>query len=244
MENDEKLLIDNKEIISNDELYNVFEFDYSNQIIENNEYFKQWKSKIKKKNNKSIRFYKCNKDKIYFYNKIYNEFDSYIDNCPKCKNQICYFCSQIIENHYPFSRYIQKYCCLKRLFFFILFREDFENDECPFFVFIIAYIAFIIPFINNLGVILCIIQNLFCQRMTKYAQFTSYHEYYNKRLNIYRTIIFINLGFGICMSICYSLISFIFMLIIFLISIPFKTLPTINLIFFVSENAFDIYSLC
>ena len=243
MENDGKLLIDNKGIISNNKLDNVFKFDYWNQIIENNEYFRQWKSEIKKKNNKSVRFYKCNKDKIYFYRNICNEFDSYTDCCPKCNKYICYFCSQIIENPNPFSMYIQNYCCLKRLFFIILFREDFKDETYPFFNFIIAYIVFIIPFINNLGLILCIIQYLFFYRKTKYAEFTNYQEFYYKRENLFRAIIFINLGFGICISICYSLICFIFMLIFFLISIPFKTLPTINLIFFVSENIFESYNL-
>ena len=46
------------------------------------------------------------------------------------------------------------------------------------------------------------------------------------------------------MSICYLSFTLVFMIITFLMSIPFKMAPLTNLIFYVSENASDSFHTC
>ena len=84
-------------------------------------------------------------------------------------------------------------------------------------------------------------QNLFCHRKPKkYPEYHDYQHYYIERKAVccFLTIAIINLCFSICMSICYLPLTLVFMIITFLMSIPFKMTPLTNLIFYVSENAF------
>ena len=245
MENDEKAFIEDNYIMPNGGLNDIFKFEYSNQNIEKSKDYQLWKSKIKKNNQGLIRFYKCNEDKICFYEKVNNHFDYYAKACPKCQYQICCYCSKIIKDNNIFSRYIESYCCLKRLISFIFFREDYKDEEYPYISFILGYIVFIIPFTNILSVLICIIQNFFCLRKNKNHNYYTYHEHFRECITTYRLILLINLGFGICMTICYLIISYIFMLILFLFSIPFKLIPVTNLIFYVAENSsYSIYGCC
>ena len=86
MENDED--ISNK---LNDNLDEVFNFDYEKENIKENKEFQKWKSKIEKIYGKNYRIYKCNKDKICFYGEINTELDYYMDYCPKCKKKFVIF---------------------------------------------------------------------------------------------------------------------------------------------------------
>ena len=186
--------------------YDVFKFDYENQNIENNIDFKKWKTKIEKENTDEIKIYKCNNCKICFYEKAYDDsdFNEYSSSCPICKNIICCFCYQLLERLDNFSRYLRGYCCLKRLISFIFFREIFSDNEYPIYNFIFGYIAFIIPCINSTGLILCIIQNLFCLRPSKKNKNQSYGDNYildEKSCLSFTIIKVINIGFAFCCSI-------------------------------------------
>ena len=223
----------------------VFKIDYENQNIENNIDFKKWKEKMKKANTDKIGFYRCNDCKICFYNRIYDEFNHYSSNCPICKKEICCFCSQYIKGDNTFPRYLKNYCCLKRFISFIFFREKFSDNSFQKIAFIMAYIAFIIPYINSTGIILSIIQNLFCLRKTKYPQYFHYHDYYyNTKRKYYNLIKLINVCFSFCLSMCYLSLTLFFMIAAFLLSIPFKMLTLTNLIFYVSQNSSYNYCSC
>ena len=239
MENDKNFLNEEKNIIKNNDLDNFFQYDYENQNIKKNKEFQNWKSKMEKKYGKIIILYKCNKDKIFFYKKKKNDYEDYINRCPKCNKYICCFCSQTIIDNNFLPRIIEQYCCLKRLFYFVFFREKFEDKEDDvIFDCILGYILFIIPFTNIFVLFLCIIQNLFCLKKTKYPEFDDYHDYYDFKNNyIYKFVKIINIGFLICMTIPYSFLALIDIFFILLISIPFKMNPTTNFIFFILENA-------
>ena len=162
----------------------------------------------------------------------------YLDICPICKKEICCFCHQYLGEQHNFFRYLRRYCWLKRLIYFIFFREDFLDNYYPFIVFILAYIAFIIPYINGVGIILSIIQTIFCHKKSKNNKYYSYHNYsYQTNNKYYNFIMFFNVCFALFLSICYLSLTLLFMIIIFLISIPFKIIIFTNLIFYVTENA-------
>ena len=237
MENDNKKLLEENIDIVDGEGIKLFRFEYANQNIKKNKEFQNWKLQLIKKYGKTLLLYKCNKDRIYFYNTKAN-FEYYEDNCPECKQSICCFCSQIVDGPHIFSRYIRNFCCLKRTIHFIFFREQFDDNDYPAIAFL-AFIIFIIPFFNNFGIILCIIQNLFCLRKPRNYNHYCIHNYYYQRKALvpYNCIKIISLGFSLCMGICFINFTIIYTLLLLLLSIPFKLRPLNNLIFFVSENA-------
>ena len=248
MENDDKIFIEDKVYTKNNELKKVFRLDYKEQNIQKNKEFQKWKYELDKKYGKSIRIYKCKDDKIFFYHKINDEFDEYIEKCPECYEYICCFCSQIIDGPYPFSRFIRNYFFLKRLFYFLFYREKIVNkeDDFPMFIYILGYIAFIIPNITGFGLILTIIQNLFCLKRYKHAKLNknNFPDYFNirhfleeKKRCIFTILEIISIGFALCMTIPYIIFIIICIIIIFLISIPFKMIPLNNFIFYLAENS-------
>jgi len=161
MEVDEKENIEVKSTkLNNQNIYDfnvyipdIFKYDYENQNIENKTEFINWKSKMRRKYGEDYRFYKCDKDKIVFIGKIFKPIDTYFSKCPTCKNEICCFCSKVIENRLLFSRYIDEFCCFKRTFFFIFFREIFYDDRQN--EIILGYIIFIIPLFSCWGLFVC-----------------------------------------------------------------------------------------
>ena len=232
MENDNKKYLD--ENIEGEEK-KIFRFDYDNQNIEKNREFQNWKLEVEKKNSKEVLLFKCNKDRIYYFREKY-DFEEYECECPQCKQCICCFCSRIVDGPDIFSRFIRKFCCLKRSIYFIFFREKFDDDEYPYIAFILGFFLFIIPFFNNFGIILCIIQNLFCLKKPKnynYDNYYSYHSvYYQKKLyTLYNCLKLINIGFSLCLGICFINLTFIYTIILLFLSIPFKLRPINNLIF-------------
>ena len=174
----------------------------------------------------------------YFLLKKKRRFDHYLSKCPYCKNNICCFCSKIIEKRDLFSRYIEKFCCFKRTFYFIFFRETYQNDKYPMICFILGYIAFIIPLFSCLGLFLCIIYNLFRVSKSKDLDLCLIDAYERKNECLFYCTKFIIFGFSFCMSICFSMLCIIYILTAFIFSIPFKFTPLTNLIFYVSENSF------
>ena len=247
MENDEKLYIEDNIYTRDNELEKeVFRFDYEHQKIKNNNEFQKWKYELEKKYGQSIRLYKCNKDKIYFYHKINDKFDEYVEFCPECKEYICCFCSQILYRDYLFSSFIGNYCCLKRLFLFIFYREKISEENITIIEYIILYVGFLIPIINGFFLILCIIQNLFCLKKCKYTKLQKYnlpdiysikqyYEYHN--LFLFSIFEIITALFVICMTIPFVIFIIIYSLILFLISIPFKMIPLNNFIIYFAENS-------
>ena len=242
MENDDKIF------------QNVFKLDYAQQNIINNKQFENWKSEIKTQYDESIRLYKCNKDNIYFYAKIHNSLDEYLAKCPECNEYICCFCSRVIKEKYLYYTFIDKYCCLKRLIYYIFNREkDTEKDmkkeakngkegkgDFPICIYIVMYIGYIIPIINNFFFILFFILNLFCLRNPTSKEYLNYKDFLEDNNFIYITMSIIILGFSITMAIPYAIFSLTYIIILFLISIPFKMRPLNNYILFILEGLGDI----
>ena len=235
MENNEKLIIDN---IYNDRLQKVFRLDYEDQNIRDNKVFQKWKYEIIKENDKPIRLYKCNKDKIYFGERIDNSLDTYVAKCPECNKYVCCFCGNCIKTVAQFEP-LEDYCCLKRLFFFMFYSEkEVENEEedFPIWIYILFYIGYIIPIINNFFLILFVIQNLFCYRKSKKHN-EKYERIFQNHGFIYNIMTIIISGFIISMTIPYAILSFIYIIIIFFISILFKMIPLKNFMFFIIDNS-------
>ena len=232
MENDE-IFIEDKVYTSDNELKKIFRFEYEEQNLKNNKGFQKWKYELEKKYGKSIRLYKCNKDKIFFYHQINDRFDSYIRECPECKKYICFFCSQIIDGPPIFAEFIGNYCCLKRLLFFIFYREKTCTHEGdPTIMYILSYVSFIIPILSSFALIMSIIQNLFC-----FKHYDNYIQFIKRKNYIFIMILIINLGFAFIMSIAYLNLTLIYIIFIFLISIPFKMIHLKNFLLFIVSNS-------
>ena len=167
--------------------------------------------------------------------KIHRNFDYYYGRCPNCQNNICCFCSKVIDKRLLFNRYIEKFCCFKRTFFLYFLRENYENSHYPLINFILGYIAFIIPLFSSWGLFFCIINNLFSNREIGHEICIIRHLVDNNCC-LSSFIIFLIFGFSFCMPICFPMFSIFYILIVFIFSIPFKFKPLTNLIFYIAEN--------
>ena len=148
----------------------------------------------------------------------YQTFNETFGYCPICKKEICCFCSK--------QKKRRGYCCLRSLCSETLFRKKYSKGDFNWKILIFAYIAFIIPYTNGTGVILSIMNFL--------IYYDCKYHYYVKRKKYYKTRKIVNVLFSFCMSICYLSLTLVFMIITFLMSIPFRMDPLNNLISSVS----------
>ena len=90
-----------------------FQLEYHNQKInDKNIEFLKWKQSMKKIYGENAKLIKCSKDNILFYS-TYKDCKSepfYLHTCPKCKEQICFYCSKFVKE----NDYKKGICCLKR----------------------------------------------------------------------------------------------------------------------------------
>ena len=75
----------------------------------------------------------------------------------------------------------------------------------------------------------------------KDPKYYCFHYYYREHPIIYVPLRLLTLGFVNNMAICYSFLAPVYIVILILISIPFKMTPITNYIFFISENSTDCY---
>ena len=224
MEND----LDLKEIYMDGKENNkIFNFDYENQKLNDNIAFREWKESIITKYGKDSKIVKCLEDKIFFFIKYIdiNEKDNYLIKCPICKKYICYYCSFNYNfNYYP-NPIEEKFCCFKRevstcIYKASKFIKDDEEIDCD-------YILILIPWLNFLFIIFIIFHFIFSIGIkTSKQNKNEYDEYLKKNIfkdNTYAHSIVVSTSF--LLSIPLIVFDIYFILLLIIISIPFKFYP-------------------
>ena len=98
----------------------VFTLDYESQKVRNNISFIKWKKSMNNKYKGAKKLYKCPCKKHYFYAEIID----YSISCPSCKDKICPFCNNPIEDSW-FAK-----CCSKRKLYIMHYQGlEFSNPE-------------------------------------------------------------------------------------------------------------------
>ena len=92
-----------------------------------------------------------------------------------------------------------------------------------------------IPFVNMIFIVVSIAKLIFYQRSIKYITYSNYFEYYKE----WNCLMFYHSMFFILISIAFSSNNVIFVLFMWIISIPFKLAP-VRYIANVISNGFSI----
>lgn len=229
MENEKEInILDNNNQISSK---SIFKLDYLEQNLDNNAEFHNWQSENIAFLGKKAKLFKCIKDKIYFYTSYQKikKYPFYISNCPLCNIPICYFCSRYSKNDYPD-------CCLP-MRLYCMFRQDgfqfidpIGNQHREYNRYKEILILFCIPVLNFLYFCAFIFSSLFYKLSVKNCEFKEdgYLKKYEAKLKEQRyfdLIIIINGAMCIILAISFSLIFNFFILLLLIISIPFKQYP-------------------
>ena len=202
---------------------NIFIPDYFNQNVQNNNKFKTWENVMLQKYGNNARLFKCTKDKIYFYvsNKDCMENPYYSSKCPICNNIICYIC---FRNSTSIDMELGK-CCIRRRLYYLFHLEgpikDFKYElDC-------GIIIYLIPFLNMIFIIGGISYIFFYNMIFFHDdKSTSYEIRISTKYCITFFLLFIiNVFFAVALSICFLIYNIYFILIIWMISFPFKLIP-------------------
>ena len=221
MENDEPKNI-NLIISNNHTSASVFNLEYNDQNVNHNIEYQKWKKLMLIEYGDNSKQFKCNKDKILFYSS-YNDYIknySYKSICPVCHNDICYFCS-FNNNNYNLS------CCIKNSILKAIFYSGPEFVKEPFDE---STLLFLIPILSNFATILSFFKVLYiCIIIEKYKnnndeEYVQYIDLANKNKKYYLNFIIIIL-IGIFLSIPFIIIYNYFIILLIIISIPFKFVP-------------------
>lgn len=241
MENDSGNLINYKEEII---INNSYQVDYEGQNYENNISFKNWRESNLKKFGKDAKLFKCIKDKIFFYasNNEYSSFPYYVCKCPICNKSICYYCQRYVN-----KLQLYRYCCLKRMLKLIFLhsglmfinkneyinlynqRQSNQNDndaDINFNKDLKMIIFLLIPGFNLIFFIGLIQHSFLGVLSIKYnnneEKFYTYEELYKNHIDLVEII---NILSVFTLGITLLIIDIYFILLILLLSIPFKFYP-------------------
>ena len=171
----------------------------------------------------SARLFKCTVDKIYFYdsNKDCMENPYYSSKCPTCNNIICYFC---FRNSTSIDMELGK-CCIRRRLYYLFHLEgpikDFKYGINS------GIIIYLIPFLNMIFIIGGIFYIFFYNMIFFHDnKSTSYEIRIRTKYCITFNLLFvINVFFAVALSICFLIYNIYFILIIWMISFPFRLIP-------------------
>ena len=219
----EKNLLNNSEEIT----MNIFHYDFDGQNIDNNVEFRKYKNAMLGKIGKNAKLFKCKDDKILFYCD-FSVYKNYEVQCPKCRQYICYFCSN-------YNSLVSGTCCATRKIYNIfklegfVFMNDNNND------YISDYFMLVfIPFINLVYFIGCLHSGLFYKLKTKhfYKDFVYDNINYEVAMRaakghnlLFLILICMDGGFSILLSFTLIIINIYVTILLILISIPFKLYP-------------------
>ena len=232
MENDESKNI-NLIITKNHTSTSVFYFEYNNQNMNDNIEYQKWKKLMLKEYGNNSKQFKCNKDKVLFYSS-YNDYiknDCYKCKCPVCNNYICYFCS---FNGDDLS------CCIKNSILKTIFHsgprslnESFDKSNLLFLIPILNIFTIVLSFFNILyiGLILEKTKN------NNKGEIMQYVDLNNGKHSILNIIIILAIDAILCIP--FILIYNYFIILLLLISIPFKFVPLKYYLGALYENLFD-----
>ena len=220
------------EFIEKNKKYEIFRPEYENQKIKNNQNFINWENSIFKKYGKDAKLFKCTKDNIYYYtpNNECMDYPYYVSHCPKCNYFVCYYCSTRAEPRYAgFGQ-----CCIRRRLYYLFHEDGLEyikpdrrwNFDKPTEFNGFPLVMFLIPFINMVYTIAAISDVLFYQ-MEFYDgnDFNSYEDRIKNNNNIYLTLSVVNVLFALVLSIPFFFFNIFVLILLWLISIPFKLIP-------------------
>ena len=221
----EYIILDSKKNVEDTDL--IFKLEYPNQKLDNNKEYIKWKQLMMKIYGNNAKEFRCIKDNILYYCNyetfLSNEFNR---ECPKCKTNICYFC--LTRKVKKFSFYHS--CCIKKSIYRYIYCHGprfLKNDDKDLYnvcFIILAFLPGISLFIiiNKLAVALYLeieIKKLLCDE--KRDSYDSYDIIFEK----YNFICLPYLFFIIMISIIFFIYNIYFIIILLLISIPFKCYP-------------------
>ena len=198
----------------------VFIPDYVGQSINNNISFLNWKESMLKKYGSNAKLFKCLKDNIFYYTSFIEciNYPIYQSICPKCKNEICFYCSRNIQDYFEETGT----CCLGRKIKCIFYQDCYRYinpiyQEENINSFNEAFISFILPIINIFTYIEHIQGILYFKLATKESQQYIKVERYFQHLKYYSCIELINYFIGIILVIPLFIIHIYFIIFILLI---------------------------
>ena len=232
MENEHKIdnFCDNSE-----QPENVFRKEYESQNLNKSVEFKNWKNSMIEKYGRNAKLFNCIYDNIYFYtsNKECKTYPLYQSICPLCNNPICYFC-----HRYGSDSYGNGTCCVRRKIYCFFFMDGLrliaplsEKDYPPNFDETLKF--FLIPGINLLFFMATMHTSLFYKLSVKNYKnkkndngyLLNYELRYNKCYTTLQILVGIDIAFSIILTLSYVLLNLYFIVIILIISIPFKFYP-------------------
>ena len=208
---------------------NAFKKEYASQNLSKNIEFRNWKNKMIQKYGRNAKLFKCNKDNILFYtsNEDCKSYPFYQSICPCCNNPICYYC-----HRYGRDSYGNGLCCLSRKFYCFFFQDglalinqDYDPDY-----FHKSLFYFLIPGINLLFFMATMHIQLFYKLSLKNDEnyegyLRNYEDRYNKNYTTLQILVGIDIAFSVVLAFSYVLLNIYFIIIMLIISIPFKLFP-------------------
>ena len=233
MENDENDLTFKENIKAG-----IFQIEFSNQNLDDNIKFRNWKKNMTKIYGNDLIFVSCCKDNIFFGAKRKYK-STYKFVCPKCKNYICSFCLKLVSSDYGD-------CCVRARLRSVYYRlpecseVKGEGINCS----ISLEWLLIIPFLSFLYFIGGILNSLFFRlskplNLNSYRKFSyRYSDYYKRKSRITYSIIYtIKVLFAIAIMVAFFpfvILDFI-LTILLIISVPFHLYPLALVIVFLLE---------
>ena len=227
MENDnEENLID---------LNNYFKLDFSEQKLEGNRKFEEFKKQQLIKLGKDAKLFQCKTDNIYFYvsKKNCKIIPYYFKKCPLCNKYACYFCKRNFVEERK-----NTFCCKKLSLYNLFFNYGFfylkdmnqlnTKTNCDFIGILIldlitlfSWFFYSMIFFSSL-----FFSSILKEQMWKHQSepYSNYAEYFNKSNNglFFGIIIF---GYSFALSICYTIINIYLKIILLIISLFTKFYP-------------------
>ena len=233
MENDEKFtnFIERNE--SN--LDNIFKLEFKDQNYKNNLKFISWRDSMIRKFGRNAKLFKCILDNILFYttNKDCKNYPFYKSTCPCCNQEICFFCYRASSDSYGNGT-----CCLGRKIYCIFFQDGLrlinpvhpEKDYKPKFKNLLKF--YFIPGVNLLFFMAQMHIQLFYKLAlkndmpkTKGDYLLNYEDRYHKNYLTLQIFVVIDAAFSLILTISYLILNLLFILLLTIISLPFKLYP-------------------
>ena len=213
---------------------NAFREEYDNQQLDNNIGFNKWKNNMIKKYGIKAKLFRCQDDNILFYtsNEDCKSYPFYQSNCPCCGHPICYFCHRYVKN-YDFKGN----CCLRRTIYYLFYKDGIRliapigNDKDNYKEDIYNnYLYFFIPGLNLFGFISTIHYAFYYDLALSNEPSTNgfirkYYDRYYDNHNIIYILFRIDDAFSFILTLPFIILNMQFIIILLIISIPFKFYP-------------------
>ena len=224
---------------------NVFKTEYASQNInKNNIEFRNWQNKMIQKYGRDARLFRCIKDNIIFYtsNEDCKSNPFYQSICPCCNKPICYYC-----HRYRKDRYENGLCCLSRKLYYFFFKDGLrlinpvgEGTDFDLYLFF-----FLIPGINLLFFMATMHTHLFYKlslsnKKVNNRFLITYYNHLKRNKMIFQILVGIDIAFSVVLTFSYVLLNIYFIIIMLIISIPFKFYP-MKYLFGIGYSCYEVY---